>query len=236
MQLDQTKTLVLFSGGQDSATTFAYALSRYDSVETVGFDYGQRHIVEMEARQNLRKKISAEFPDWKKKLGPDHLLDLSVLSQLGETGMTADIEIKMTAAGLPNTFVPGRNLAFLTIAAALAYRRNIGVLAGGMCETDYSGYPDCRADALAAQLETLRLGMDADFSLETPLMYLTKGATWKLAEDLGGMQLIDLIVEESHTCYLGERGARHEWGYGCRTCPACELRAQGWQEYQGAIK
>ncbi len=233
MKLDHSHALVLFSGGQDSATCLAWALTTYACVETVGFDYGQRHLVEMEARLNLRHALEAAFPDWGKRLGDDHLLDLSVLSALGSTAMTDDVEIKMTDAGLPSTFVPGRNLAFLTAAAALAYRRNIGVLIGGMCETDYSGYPDCRDETLKAQLQTLRLGMDADFGLETPLMFLTKAESWSLAENLGGQKLIDLILEQSHTCYLGARDARHEWGYGCGTCPACDLRKQGWQAFKG---
>ncbi len=232
MKLDQYKALVLFSGGQDSATCLAWALSRYTYVETVGFDYGQRHDIELTARQKVRAAVSTEFPAWREKLGSDHLLDLSFLSAIGETGMTADIEIRMTDAGLPNTFVPGRNLAFLTAAAALGYRRDLGTLVGGMCQTDYSGYPDCREDTLQAQANALSLGMDTHFDLKTPLMFLTKAESWHLAEQLGGIALVEIILEETHTCYLGDRSTRHEYGYGCGQCPACELRREGWLAYR----
>ncbi|MCI5047780.1 MAG: 7-cyano-7-deazaguanine synthase QueC [Aquisalinus sp.] len=234
MKLDQDKALVLFSGGQDSATCLAWALSRYAHVETVGFEYGQRHDVELTARQKVRAAIAAEFPQWQEKLGPDHLLDLSFLSAIGETGMTDDIEIRMTEAGLPNTFVPGRNLAFLTAAAALGYRRDFGTLVGGMCQTDYSGYPDCREDTLQAQAKTLSLGMDTSFDVQTPLMFLTKAESWHLAERLGGEALVEIILEETHTCYLGDRSTRHAYGYGCGQCPACELRQKGWLAYRAA--
>ncbi|MEM6912564.1 MAG: 7-cyano-7-deazaguanine synthase QueC [Pseudomonadota bacterium] len=219
--------LVLFSGGQDSATCLAWALDRYDAVETIGFTYGQRHSVEMEARQNVREAICAEFPTWNAKLGSDTVIDLSFLSALGETGMTADVAIKVEENGLPNTFVPGRNLAFLVAAGALAYRRGCDALIGGMCETDYSGYPDCREAAIQAQAQALRLGMDQSFSVETPLMHLSKAETWALADELGGATLTTIIEEQTHTCYLGVREQRHPWGYGCGTCPACELRAMG---------
>ncbi|OZB11438.1 MAG: 7-cyano-7-deazaguanine synthase QueC [Hyphomonas sp. 34-62-18] len=227
-----SSALVLFSGGQDSATCLAWALDRFDRVETIGFDYGQRHAIELACRPKFLAAIRAAFPAWGAKLGDDHMIDASVLKALGATAMTHDVAITMTAAGLPNTFVPGRNLLFFTLAGALAVRRGAGHLVGGMCETDYSGYPDCRADTMKAQEETLRLGLDADVRIETPLMYLDKAATWQLAQDLGGDVLADLIAEETHTCYLGERGTRHAWGYGCGTCPACELRANGWERWQ----
>ena len=227
-----SSALVLFSGGQDSATCLAWALDRFDRVETIGFDYGQRHAVELACRPKVLAAIRGIRPSWGQKLGQDHLIDASVLKSLGATAMTHDVEIAMTQAGLPNTFVPGRNLLFFTLAGALAVRRGIGVLVGGMCETDYSGYPDCRADTLKAQEQTLRLGLDADIRIDAPLMYLDKAATWQLAQELGGEALVAMIGEETHTCYLGERGARHAWGYGCGTCPACELRANGWQRWQ----
>lgn len=223
--------LVLFSGGQDSATCLAWALNRFDRVETVGFDYGQRHRVELETRGIFLKKLGGIFPDWGKRLGEDYMLDAKVLSSIGETAMTADIGIEMTEAGLPNTFVPGRNLLFFTLAGALAYRRGIRVLVGGMCETDYSGYPDCRAATMAAQAETLSLGLDRPMEIATPLMYVDKAGTWAMADALGGEALVDLICEDTHTCYLGDREGKHDWGYGCGTCPACELRANGWQQW-----
>ncbi|HRJ00849.1 MAG TPA: 7-cyano-7-deazaguanine synthase QueC [Hyphomonas sp.] len=224
--------LVLFSGGQDSATCLAWALDRFDHVETVGFDYGQRHRIELGQRSILREGIIRQFPAWASRLGPDHLLDASVLKSLGETAMTHDVAIETAASGLPTTFVPGRNLLFLTLAGALAVRRGIRTLVGGMCETDFSGYPDCREATMQAQEQTLRLGLDADITIATPLMHIDKAATWQLAHDLGGDALVRLIVEDTHTCYLGERGALHDWGHGCGTCPACELRARGWQRWQ----
>jgi 7-cyano-7-deazaguanine synthase len=223
--------LVLFSGGQDSATCLAWALGRYARVETVGFDYGQRHGVEMQARQVVRERMAALSPGGD-RLGPDHVLDIRSFGAIGETAMTTDRVIETDRRGLPTTFVPGRNLIFLTYAAALADRRGIEVLVGGMCETDFSGYPDCRRDTLDAQQETLRLGMARDFRIETPLMRLTKAQTWELAHYLGGQPLVDLILEDTHTCYLGDRGQRHAWGYGCGTCPACELRAAGFPNWQ----
>ena len=226
--------LVLFSGGQDSTTCLAWALSRFERVETVGFDYGQRHRIELECRDTVRAGLAGIDAGWKARLGPDHLLDATVLKSLGETAMTHEVSIEMTEAGLPSTFVPGRNLLFLTLAGALASRRGISVLVGGMCETDYSGYPDCRATTMAAQGETLRLGLDVPMQIETPLMYVDKAGTWALADELGGQALIDLIAEDTHTCYLGDREHRHEWGYGCGTCPACELRARGWQQWKSA--
>ena len=226
--------LVLFSGGQDSATCLVWALAHFDRVETVGFDYGQRHRVELDCRDTFRAALTDRFPDWGARLGADHLLDANVLRQLGASAMTDDIAIEMTEAGLPNTFVPGRNLLFFTLAGALAYRRGLRVLVGGMCETDYSGYPDCRDDTLKAQQATLSLGLDRRFTVETPLMWLSKAETFALARELGGAPLLDLIVENTHTCYVGDRATRHDWGYGCGACPACDLRAAGWREFQGA--
>jgi 7-cyano-7-deazaguanine synthase len=221
--------LVLFSGGQDSTACLAWALARYPRVETVGFDYGQRHGVELEARQAVRARIAAEFPDWSGRLGEDHMLDIRSFGAIGETAMTMERAIEVTDKGLPSTFVPGRNLIFLTYAAALADRRGLNALVGGMCETDFSGYPDCRRDTLDAMQDALNLGMAQDFRIETPLMHLTKAETWALAKQLGGEPLVAITVEDSHTCYLGERGELHAWGHGCGTCPACELRQRGFE-------
>ncbi|HSH63912.1 7-cyano-7-deazaguanine synthase QueC [Methyloceanibacter sp.] len=226
--------LVLFSGGQDSTVCLAFALDRYARVETVGFDYGQRHGIELECRAQVRAEIAARFPDWAARLGPDHMLDISSFGAIGDTALTSQAEIEMTASGLPSTFVPGRNLVFFTYAAALGYRRGLHVLVGGMCETDYSGYPDCRDGTLRALEQALRLGTEIPFIIETPLMWCTKAQTWALAEALGGAAFVDLIIEETHTCYRGERGQRHDWGYGCGTCPACELRAKGYAEWRAA--
>ena len=220
--------LVLFSGGQDSTVCLAWALARYRRVETVGFDYGQRHVVEMRARQGVRAAIVAAFPQWAERLGEDHVLDLRGFGAVAESALTADRAIEMTAKGLPSTFVPGRNLVFFVYAAALADRRGLTSMVGGMCETDFSGYPDCRRETLDAVQNALNLGMAQDFVIETPLMWITKAETWGLAKALGGEALVELIVRESHTCYLGVREALHPWGYGCGTCPACELRARGW--------
>lgn len=225
--------LVLFSAGQDSATCLAWALGRYARVETVGFAYGQRHAVELSQRPVLLDAFRARHAE----LGEDHLVDLSGYGAVAESALTADRAIEMAASGLPTTFVPGRNLVFLTVAAAIAYRRGIDVLVGGMCETDYSGYPDCRRATLDAQEKTLSLGLDAPIRIETPLMHLNKAETWALAQELGGDALVDLIIEHSHTCYEGDRAQRHAWGYGCAKCPACELRARGfeaWLETRGA--
>lgn len=226
-----TKALVLFSGGQDSTTCLAWALERYDHVETIGFDYGQRHRIELECRLNILQEIRNRFPNWAKRLGEDHVLDLKLLGQISDTAMTAEKTIEFEKNGLPNTFVPGRNLLFLTFAATIAYRRDLTVLVGGMCETDYSGYPDCRDNTLKATQVALSLGMDVPVIIETPLMWLNKAQTWRLAEDLGNRDLVSLIQEESHTCYLGTRQQKHEWGYGCGTCPACELRKTGYEQY-----
>lgn len=230
-----TKALVLFSGGQDSTTCLAWALERYDHVETIGFDYGQRHRIELECRLNILQEIRNRFPNWAKRLGEDHVLDLKLLGQISDTAMTAEKTIEFEKNGLPNTFVPGRNLLFLTFAATIAYRRDLTVLVGGMCETDYSGYPDCRDNTLKATQVALSLGMDVPVIIETPLMWLNKAQTWRLAEDLGNRDLVSLIQEESHTCYLGTRQQKHEWGYGCGTCPACELRKSGYEHYAKKI-
>ncbi|MFO1101456.1 MAG: 7-cyano-7-deazaguanine synthase QueC [Methylocystis sp.] len=224
--------LVLFSGGQDSTTCLAWALSRYDRVETVGFDYGQRHRVELTRRAGLRDGLALLSPLWAERLGEDRLISIEALGAISETALTRDAEIAFAADGLPNTFVPGRNLLFLTFAAALAYRRGIADLVGGMCETDYSGYPDCRDQTIRAMAQALGLGMDRGFAIHTPLMWIDKAETWRLAESLGGEELVRLIVEETHTCYLGERGERFDWGYGCGECPACKLRAHGWEKYR----
>ncbi|MGB6655658.1 MAG: 7-cyano-7-deazaguanine synthase QueC [Methylovirgula sp.] len=227
--------LVLFSGGQDSTTCLAVALDGFERVETIGFDYRQRHRIELDQRATILAKIAAIKPGWKARLGKDHCLDLGILGQISATAMTRDVAITIDANGLPNTFVPGRNLLFLTFAAAVAYRRGLRHIVGGMCETDFSGYPDCRDAKVKAMQVALNLGMEKNFVLETPLMWLDKAATWRLAEKLGGTALVDLIVEETHTCYLGERGDRHDWGYGCGDCPACRLRAEGWRKYRDAL-
>jgi 7-cyano-7-deazaguanine synthase len=234
MATDPRKALVLFSGGQDSTACLAWALERYAAVETLGFDYGQRHRIELECRTRVRDEIRAAFPDWGARLGEDHLLDLQLLGQISDTALTSERAIEMQANGLPNTFVPGRNLLFLGFAAALAYRRGASVLVGGMCETDYSGYPDCRDNTLKALQVALSLGLDAPMTVETPLMFLTKAQTWALTQHLGGDALNALIVEHTHTCYLGERGPLHPWGHGCGQCPACVLRRQGYEAWRAA--
>jgi 7-cyano-7-deazaguanine synthase len=224
--------LVLFSGGQDSSTCLAWALDRFSPVETIGFDYGQRHRVELDCRKQVRAGLAAMSADWASRLGEDHTIDLSVLGGISETALTSERAIAMAEDGLPNTFVPGRNLLFFTFAAAIAYRRGLRHLVGGMCETDYSGYPDCRDDTLKALQVAINLGMDHRFVLHTPLMWIDKAETWRLAESLGGTALIDLIRTETHSCYLGERGALHDWGYGCGECPACTLRRRGWEAFR----
>jgi 7-cyano-7-deazaguanine synthase len=229
MSLQSDPALVLFSGGQDSAACLAWALDQFARVETIGFDYGQRHRVELDCRAALREGLDRLWPG---KLGEDHLLDLSLLGQISDTALTRDAEIAFGADGLPSTFVPGRNLVFFNLAAAIGYRRGIRHLVGGMCETDYSGYPDCRDDTLKALQVALGLGLDRRIVIHTPLMWRDKAATWSLAAELGGEALVELIRTESHSCYLGERGTLHDWGHGCGTCPACELRARGWREYR----
>ncbi len=233
--------LVLFSGGQDSTTCLALALTKYERVETIAFDCRQRHHVELESRLNVLREMKAQFPAWAPKMGEDHLLDLAVLGEVSETSLTRDTAFKMEQSGLPNTFVPGRNLLFLTLAAAVAYRRDLQVIVTGVCETDFSGYPDCRDDTMKAMQLALSLGMDKRYLIETPLMWIDKAATWQLAESLGaqsgssggGGALVNLIIEHTHTCYLGDREHRHAWGYGCGACPACELRARGFAKFSG---
>ena len=234
-----TTALVLFSGGQDSTTCLALALSKYQRVETIAFDYRQRHRVELEARLKVLSEIRLQFPQWAHKLGEDHLLDLAVLGEVSDTSLTRDTAFKMEQSGLPNTFVPGRNLLFLTLAAAVAYRRDLQVMVTGVCETDFSGYPDCRDDTMKAMQLALSLGMDKRFLIETPLMWIDKAATWALAHELGqksglpggGDALLKLIIEHTHTCYQGDRTRRHAWGWGCGSCPACELRARGYERF-----
>lgn len=227
----ERSALVLFSAGQDSATSLAWALSRYERVETIGFAYGQRHAIELEQRPVLLEALRARFPQWADRLGPDSVIDIASFGALAESALTADRAIEMQADGLPTTFVPGRNLVFFAYAAALAYRRGMRRLVGGMCETDYSGYPDCRRETLDALEQALRLGLAFPLTLETPLMRLSKAQTWALAQDLGGDALVELIIEHSHTCYNGDRTRRWDWGYGCGACPACELRAKGFAEW-----
>ena len=226
--------LVLFSGGQDSATCLAWALDRFEHVETLGFDYGQRHRVELDCRAAFRARIAVLSLTRAARLGPDHTLALDALRAVSDTALTRDVAIAMDANGLPNTFVPGRNLLFFTFAAALATRRGLRHLIGGMCETDYSGYPDCRDDTLKALQVALNLGMASRFVLHTPLMWLDKAATWRLAETLGGAALVAAVVDDTHSCYLGDRAHRHAWGFGCGACPACDLRRRGWDRYRAA--
>ena len=226
------KALVLFSGGQDSTTCLAWALSRFEHVETIGFDYRQRHRVELDCRVGILESLKTAFPDWAHRLGEDRIIDLGMIRDIGESALTDDIAIEMQANGLPNSFVPGRNILFLTVAGAIAYRRGIKHLVGGMCETDFSGYPDCRDDTLKALQATLNLGMASRLVIDTPLMWLDKAATWRLARELGGDVLVDLIRSETHTCYLGDREHSHAWGYGCGQCPACDLRKTGYEKFQ----
>ena len=235
MNMTSDTALVLFSGGQDSATCLAWALDRFAAVETVAFDYGQRHRIELDCRERVAVALSRAFPRWGEKLGEAHLVDLRVLGAISDTALTREAEIALGADGLPSTFVPGRNLMFLTFAAAIAYRRGARHLVAGMCETDYSGYPDCRDDTLKAMQIALNLGMNRRFVVATPLMWRDKAATWALAERLGGQTLVELIREETHSCYLGERHA-HEWGHGCGRCPACVLRAEGWRRYRDGAR
>jgi 7-cyano-7-deazaguanine synthase len=229
-----SSALVLFSGGQDSTVCLAWALARFNRVETVGFDYGQRHVAELAARPVILKKLRAAFPDWSLRLGEDHLLPLDTLKAIGGSALIDAVKIEMGEDGLPTTFVPGRNVMFLTAAAALGYRRGIADLVGGMCETDFSGYPDCRNETVQATARALSLGLARDIAVHTPLMWIDKAATWRLAQDLGGNVLADLIVEDTVTCYEGDRTHRHDWGYGCGVCPSCELRAVGYEKYRSA--
>ncbi|MES1990445.1 MAG: 7-cyano-7-deazaguanine synthase QueC [Pseudomonadota bacterium] len=229
--MTKNKALVLFSGGQDSTVCLASALSRFDEVETVGFDYGQKHSVELTCRFRVLDEIKSKFPHWAAKLGPDHMLNLRELAQISDTALTRDMAIEMDASGLPNTFVPGRNLLFFVYASAIGYRRGATILVGGMCETDYSGYPDCRNDTLQTLAQAVSLGMARPFTFDTPLMYIDKAETWALAKELGGAAFVDLIIEHTHTCYRGDRTQRHDWGYGCNDCPACTLRANGYAKW-----
>jgi 7-cyano-7-deazaguanine synthase len=223
--------LVLFSGGQDSTVCLAWALQRYSRVETIGFHYGQRHSIELVCRHQVLEQFKENFKKWAPKMGEDHVMDLSLLGQISDTALTHERELAMHRSGLPNTFVPGRNLLFFTFAATVAYRRDLGVLIGGMCETDFSGYPDCRDNTLKATQLALSLGLDLPLVIQTPLMWLDKAQTWALSQSLGGKTLTDIIVEETHTCYLGDREHRHAWGYGCGQCPACTLRARGYHAW-----
>jgi 7-cyano-7-deazaguanine synthase len=232
--LSSEKALVLFSGGQDSTTCLAWALDRFAAVETVAFDYGQRHKVELRCGERAIAQLNRQFPRWGERLGEAHLIDLSVLGSISDTALTGDVAIALGANGLPTTFVPGRNLVFLTFAAAIAYRRGAKHLVAGMCETDFSGYPDCRDDTMKAMQVALNLGMAQRFVVDTPLMWLDKAATWELAYSLGGAALVELIRDETHSCYLGDREHKHDWGHGCGTCPACDLRARGYRRWREA--
>jgi 7-cyano-7-deazaguanine synthase len=236
MGLSGETALVLFSGGQDSTVCLAWALQRFETVETVGFHYGQRHAVELDVRPALRDTLRGLDANWAQRLGDDHMIDLASLGQISDTALTRDVAIEMADSGLPTTFVPGRNLVFLTFAAALAYRRGARHLVAGMCETDYSGYPDCRDDTIKAMQVALTLGMDRRFVVHTPLMWIDKAATFALAEEIGGERLVQAVVELTHSCYLGDRSRRHGWGYGCGECPACELRAAGYAKWKEECK
>ena len=235
MTIQDDQALVLFSGGQDSTTCLAWALARYAHVETLGFDYGQRHRVELDVRPKVLAAMRERLPRLAARLGEDHMIDLSVLGQISDTALTRKTEIAMQQSGLPNTFVPGRNLVFLTFAGALAYRRGVRHIVAGMCETDFSGYPDCRDDTMKAMQLALNLGMDTRFVIDTPLMWIDKAAIFALAHDLGGDILINIIRHDTHTCYNGDRTHFHDWGYGCGSCPACMLRAAGYQRYLSGI-
>ncbi|CAN5907187.1 7-cyano-7-deazaguanine synthase QueC [soil metagenome] len=230
--LDPSSALVLFSGGQDSTTCLAWALSRYQRVETIGFVYGQRHVIEMEMRAPVRRRIADLSPDWKQRLGADRVVSLDVLGAVSTSALTADLPFGTRPDGLPSTFVPGRNLVFLTFAAIVAHQRGLKHVVTGVCETDYSGYPDCRDDTIKALQVAINLGMESRLVLETPLMWIDKAETWRLAQALGGQPLIDLIIDQTHSCYVGDRTHRHEWGAGCGACDACRLRADGWARYR----
>jgi 7-cyano-7-deazaguanine synthase len=236
MSLSPDTALVLFSGGQDSTVCLAWALERFACVETVGFAYGQRHAVELEVRPQVRARMAALVPAWAARLGEDHMVDVGALAAISDTALTRDVAIEVAANGLPTTFVPGRNLVFFCFAGALAYRRGARHLVAGMCETDFSGYPDCRDDTVKAMQVALGLGMDRRFVIDTPLMWIDKAATFALAHEIGGDAFVDLLVEDTHTCYLGDRSHRHAWGYGCGECPACRLRAQGFATWSATRK
>ena len=232
MELISDTALVLFSGGQDSTVCLAWALERFTAVETVGFDYGQRHRAELEVRPRIRERMQSLRPEWASRLGDDHMVKLDAIAAISETALTRDVAIEVAQNGLPTTFVPGRNLAFFAFAGALAYRRGAKHLVAGMCETDFSGYPDCRDDTVKAMQVALTLGMDRRVVIHTPLMWIDKAATFAMGHEIGGAALVDLLVEETHTCYLGDRSRRHPWGYGCGTCPACRLRADGFAKWK----
>ena len=232
MALIAEAALVLLSGGQDSTVCLAWALERFERVETIGFDYAQRHRVEIDARVRVRERIIALRSDWAQRLGEDHLVRLDALAALSDTALTCETAIEIAENGLPTTFVPGRNLVFFAFAGALAYRRGAKHIVAGMCETDYSGYPDCRDDTLKAMQLALNLGMERRFVIHAPLMWIDKAATFALAYAIGGAAFIDLLVEHTHTCYLGDRTQRHDWGYGCGSCPACRLRAEGFARWK----
>ena len=225
------KALVLFSGGQDSTVCLAWALSKFEHVETIGFDYGQRHRIELECRLTVLDRVREQFPEWAQKLGEDRVIDLSWLGQISDCALTEEREIELNENGLPNTFVPGRNLVFFLISSAVAYRRGLSTLVGGMCQTDFSGYPDCREDTLKALQVATNLGMASTFRFETPLMWIDKTETFQLGEQLGGKKLLEIIVRDTHTCYTGDRTHEHDWGFGCGECPACDLRMRGWKNY-----
>lgn len=230
--IDTRSALVLFSGGQDSTTCLAWALDRFMHVETIAFDYRQRHRIELDQRLTVLAELRRHFPEWAARLGDDHFIDMGALGQISETSLTRETAFQMEQDGLPNTFVPGRNLLFFTFAAAVAWRRGIRHLVGGMCETDYSGYPDCRDNTIKSLQVALNLGMDRSFALQTPLMWLDKAETWSLARELGGEPLIEILLEHTHTCYRNERGPRHDWGHGCGDCPACALRERGFENWR----
>jgi len=231
MTISLDTALVLFSGGQDSTVCLAWALERFARIETIGFDYGQRHAIELAVRGPIRDGMAKLRPEWASRLGNDHVIKLDALAAISDSALTRDMAIEMGAHGLPTTFVPGRNLIFFTFAGALAYRRGARHLVAGMCETDYSGYPDCRDDAVKAMQVALGLGMDRRFVLHTPLMWIDKAGTFAVAETIGGRPMLDLVIEATHSCYLGDRTHRHDWGYGCGSCPACKLRADGFARF-----
>lgn len=230
-ELSSDTALVLFSGGQDSTVCLAWALERFARVETIGFDYGQRHAIELSLRPRIRDGLATLRPAWRARLGEDHTVRLDALAAMSDTALTRETAIEIAANGLPTTFVPGRNLIFFCFAGALAYRRGARHLVAGMCETDYSGYPDCRDETVKAMQAALRLGLGKDIAIHTPLMWIDKAATFALAEEIGGQALLELIVEHTHSCYLGDRSHRHDWGYGCGECPACELRSLGFAKF-----
>ncbi len=236
LTLSADAALVLFSGGQDSTVCLAWALERFARVETVGFDYGQRHAVELTVRPRIRERMAALNGAWKARLGDDHVIKLDALAAISETALTRDTAIAIAETGLPTTFVPGRNLIFFCFAGAMAYRRGARHLVAGMCETDYSGYPDCRDDTIKAMQVAMSLGLDKRVTIHTPLMWIDKADTFAMAEDIGGKAFLDLVIEESHSCYLGDRTKRHDWGYGCGECPACQLRAQGFEKFSARRK